>query len=153
MPVSQTEAESFAPHAPANDNHAVRAGGFPHVCHIDDVSLESGSSEAYGGATWRTLICRDKVNTSDMVLGIAEIPANGVLAAHRHPPAEFYLVLDGSGQVTIDGVSHDVGQRSVIFIPGNAEHSFAAGPLGVSFAYGFAENAFSDVNYTFSQQF
>ncbi len=65
--------------------------------------------------------------------------------------AEFYLITAGSGEVVIDGVAHQVVGGSSVFIPGNAEHSFAAGPEGVSFAYGFARNTFGEIEYTFSE--
>ena len=39
-----------------------------------------------------------------------------------------------------------------VFIPGNAEHGINAGPDGIEFIYGFPENRFEDVSYSFSQQ-
>jgi quercetin dioxygenase-like cupin family protein len=134
----------------ANDNHAATGIGEALVTHLDDHPIQGGFDPQYGGATWRTLISGDQMNSSELVLGVAQIPAGGVLALHRHPPAEFYFVLTGSGVVTIDGIPHDVVSGSSVYIPGNAEHSFAAGADGVSFAYGFAKNAFSDIEYTFS---
>lgn len=130
----------------ANDNVVANS----NVIHVEDQPIECGFGPQYGGATWRTLISGDRTDSSELVLGIANIPARGILAAHRHPPAEFYLIMSGSGIVTLDGVPHDVVSGSCVYIPGNAEHSFEAGPEGVSFAYGFAQNAFSDVEYTFS---
>ncbi|MGB7242405.1 MAG: cupin domain-containing protein [Sulfitobacter sp.] len=134
----------------ANDNCAHGAGAPHYVSHLNDLPIEGGFGPEYGGATWRTLISSDRTSSQGLVLGVAQIPAGGVLAAHRHPPAEFYFVLSGFGVVTIDGVAHDVTHGSSVFVPGNAEHSMAAGAQGISFAYGFAENAFSDIQYTFS---
>ncbi|MGB7241654.1 MAG: cupin domain-containing protein [Sulfitobacter sp.] len=131
----------------ANDNAPI----YQHVVHVDDLPIETGFGPQYGGATWQTLISSDRMNSSEVVLGVAQIPPGGVLAAHRHPPAEFYFILSGSGIVTLEGVSHPVRNGSGVFIPGNAEHSLEAGPGGVSFAYGFAQNAFADVAYTFSE--
>ncbi|MCE8006135.1 cupin domain-containing protein [Aestuariivita sp.] len=152
MPAPPVEAEVFVVDAAANDNRAGSFAASRYVVHADDQPIEGGFGPQYGGVTWRTLICRDRMASSELVLGVAQIPAGGLLAAHRHPPAEFYFVLSGSGVVTIDGAAHPVIRSSTVYIPGNAEHSFAAGPDGVSFAYGFAMHAFGEVEYTFSEE-
>ena len=151
MPATPVETQLFTSDAVANDNYPGRLNGTRHVVHIDDLPIEGGLGPQYGGATWRTMICRDRMESSELVLGVAQIPGGGVLAAHRHPPAECYFVLSGSGAVTIDGVPHDVIRGSSVYIPGNAEHSFAAGHDGVSFAYGFARHAFGEIEYSFSE--
>lgn len=150
MPATPAETDMFPSEAAANDNYPGRLNGTRHVVHLDDLPIEGGFGPQYGGATWRTLICRDRNDSSELVLGVAQIPAGGVLAPHRHLPAEFYFILSGSGVVTIDGAAHDVIRGSSVFIPGNAEHSFAAGPDGASFAYGFATDTFADIKYEFS---
>ena len=139
--------ENFISDVIANDNVPICR----HVVHADDLPIETGFGPQYGGATWKTLISSDRMESAEVVLGVAQIPAGGVLAPHRHPPAEFYFVMSGSGVVMLEGVANPVTSGSAVFIPGNAEHSFEAGPEGVSFAYGFAQNAFSDVEYTFSE--
>ncbi len=150
MPCASSELTIDYPLVAANTNHAANEAGETYVTHMDDHPIQTRLEPQYGGATWRTLISCDQMNSSELVLGVAQIPAGGILAAHRHLPAEFYFVLSGSGVVTIDGVAHSVACGSSVYIPGNAEHSFAAGHEGVSFAYGFAQNAFSDIQYTFS---
>ena len=150
MSAPSPETEIFTSEAAANDNYVGRLSDSRHVVHMDDLPIEGGFGPHYGGATWRTLICSDRMESSELVLGVAQIPSGGVLALHRHPPAEFYFILSGSGIVTIDGTDHRVTRGSGVYVPGNAEHSFAAGIDGVSFAYGFARNAFNEVEYTFS---
>lgn len=146
MPASNALPNPHTLQIAANDNRPACR----NVVHVDDLPIETGFGPQYGGATWRTLICSDRTGSSELVLGVAQIPARGVLAAHRHPPAEFYLVTAGSGVVVIEGVEHQVVSGNSVFIPGNAEHSFSAGPEGVSFAYGFACNTFGEIEYTFS---
>ena len=120
------------------------------VVQLEDQPVEGGNNPVYGDVTWRTLISSDRTPTSDLLLGVAEFAAHGVLHLHRHEPAEFYMCLTGSGIVTIDGVEHIVKSGSAVFVPGNAEHGVVAGAEGLTFAYGFAQHSFADVDYVFS---
>ena len=71
-------------------------------------------------------------------------------ASHRHAPPEFYFCLSGSGVVTMDGQPHQIAPGAAVFIPANVEHAVRAGADGLKFAYGFGENAFSEIVYQFS---
>lgn len=133
-----------------NDNVPLAAADTGFVRHLDSLPVEGGTDPAYGDVTWRTLISADRTPSTGFLLGVAEFPAQGVLHLHRHLPPEFYLCTAGSGIVTIDGVEHEVTIGSAVFIPGNAEHGVIAGENGLTFAYGFAQNAFSDIEYVFS---
>jgi len=119
---------------------------------LEDLPSEGGTDPVYGDVTWRTLISADRTASCDFLLGVAEFQANGTLHLHRHVPPEFYLCLSGSGMVSIDGVQHAISAGTAVFIPGNAEHGVIAGPDGLSFAYGFARNVFSDIEYVFSER-
>ncbi|MGB3312986.1 MAG: cupin domain-containing protein [Albidovulum sp.] len=115
-----------------------------------DVASEGGTDPVFGSVTWKTLISGEKTNSSEFVLGIAEFGPGGTLNPHVHAPAEFYLGLSGSGIVTIDGVAHEIAPGVAVYVPGNAEHGTVAGPEGLRFAYGFAEAAFTGIEYIFS---
>ncbi len=117
---------------------------------LEHQPYEGGTDPQIGCVSWRTLISSDRTPSRDLVLGVAEFDAFGTLNLHRHKPAEFYFGLSGEGVVEIDGVGHRIAPGIAVFIPGNAEHGVVAGANGLSFVYGFPENAFEDVNYTFS---
>jgi mannose-6-phosphate isomerase-like protein (cupin superfamily) len=103
-----------------------------------------------GNVQWRSLVSADVTPSSGLTLGIARVPGGGNLAAHRHEHAEVYLVLDGTGVVTIDGEPSPVRQGTGVFIPGGAIHSVrSTGPTDLRFAYVFAADSFSDVTYVF----
>lgn len=123
----------------------------PFTADAEHQVREGGIDPVFGNVSWRTLISSDRTPSADMVLGIAEFPANGMLHPHRHAPTEFYLGLSGDGVVTIDGNTYRIATGIAVFIPGNAEHAVAAGADGLSFAYGFAKDAFSDIDYVFSE--
>jgi len=128
----------------ANDNPA----GF--VTALDDQPIEGGFDPVFGDVTWQTLISGDKTQSTGVVLGVATFPANGVLHLHRHTPPEFYFGLTGSGTVMLDGQPVEIVPGSAIFIPSNAEHGVTAGSAGLTFVYGFGEDAFSQIEYRFS---
>ena len=133
-----------------NENVPLAAAEAGFVRQLDGLAVEGGTDPTYGNVTWRTLISADRTPSTDFLLGVAGFPAHGVLHLHRHLPPEFYFCTAGSGTVTIDGVEHPVSSGSAVFIPGNAEHGVVAGENGLTFAYGFAQNAFSDIEYVFS---
>ena len=120
--------------------------------HRDDAAIEGGFDPKFGDVTWRTLICQDRMNSDNIVLGSAHIPAFGRLPLHRHDPAEFYYFLSGHGHVTIDGKATPVNSGVAVFIPGGAEHGINAGEESLDFIYGFAQHRFGDVVYNFSDQ-
>jgi len=113
------------------------------------VAEEGWADPAHGGVTWRTLIDADRTPSRGFVLGIAGFGPNGVLPAHRHAGAEFYLGLSGAGIVAIEGVAHPIGPGIAVYLPSMAEHAVLAGPEGLSFAYGFAADRFGDIVYEF----
>jgi quercetin dioxygenase-like cupin family protein len=53
--------------------------------------------------------------------------------AHRHPeqPEELYVVVDGTGTITLDGAKKDVAAWDVIRVAGPVVRSFEAGPDGL----------------------
>ena len=142
------EDQPFVAHAPA-DNSPYAPSSKAFAIHADDVAQEGGDP-TYGTVTWRTLINGTPDVPREFVLGIAEFGPHGTLLPHRHDPAEFYLGLDGSGIVTIDGVPHVIAAGVAIYLPAGAEHGVVAGPEGLRFTYGFAEGSFESVQYRFS---
>ena len=76
-----------------------------------------------GLAHWKTLVSGDVTQSEALTMGIAKIPPNEALREHRHLQEEIYLVLEGTGSVTIDGKTRPVGPGTSGFIPGNVVHS------------------------------
>ena len=144
---------------PSNLNHcavaplpATSPGASPLAIHRDNAPIEGGFDPKYGNVTWQTLICNSRMESRDLVLGTAHIPAHGNLPLHRHDPAEFYYITAGDGEVTIDGQILLVFPGMAVFIPGGTEHGIQAGLNGIEFLYGFPKNRFDDVSYVFTQQ-
>jgi quercetin dioxygenase-like cupin family protein len=105
-----------------------------------------------GEAEWKTLISAGLTPTAGLTLGVARLPPRGSLHTHRHEQHEAYLVLDGTGVVTIDGTARAVGPGVAVFIPGNALHSVeATGDSDLRVAYVLAADSFDDVEYVFGE--
>lgn len=128
------------------------AANTPWAIQRDDVPIEGGFDPQYGNVTWQTMICNSRMDSHDLVLGVAQIPPFGSLPLHRHDPAEFYFITSGGGEINIDGQITPARSGMAIFIPGGAEHGILAGPDGIEFLYGFPNSRFDDVTYNFSQQ-
>jgi mannose-6-phosphate isomerase-like protein (cupin superfamily) len=74
------------------------------------------------------------------------------LHEHGHQQAEIYLILEGTGSVTIDGNARPVGAGSAVFIPGNVLHSCEnTGTSELRFAYVLAADSFEEVEYVFDE--
>lgn len=115
---------------------------------------ESFSDPRYGDITWHTIFSHPQTSTSDLSAGIAVCPPRtGHLCAHRHEQAEIYYILEGNGDMTIDGVVSQVSKGSTVFIPGNAEHGIVnTGSGRLRWFYVFPTSAFGDVVYRFSEE-
>lgn len=105
-----------------------------------------------GDAQWKTLISAGATQSEGLTLGVARLPPGGALHTHHHAQPEAYLVLEGSGVVTIDGSARAIRQGMGVFIPGNARHSVTAtADTDLRLAYVLAADAFEDIEYVFSE--
>jgi|SRR5215217_7229774 len=127
----------------------------PVVVHEDECGWEGWREEEVaerGNVLWKTLFSAGLTPTMALTLGVARVPNGGNLAAHRHEAPEVYLVLDGTGIMTIDGSRGRLSPGAGVFIPGGAIHSVrSTGPTDLRFAYVLAADAFEDVTYVFGE--
>jgi mannose-6-phosphate isomerase-like protein (cupin superfamily) len=125
----------------------------PVVAHADMGDWESWPVDQVaerGDVQWKTLISAGLTPTGGLTAGVARLAAHGRLHAHRHDQAEVYVILKGSGTVTIEGTRTDVTAGMTVFIPGSASHAVeATGEDGLRFAYVLDADAFEDVTYIF----
>ncbi|KAI7433427.1 hypothetical protein KC336_g4057 [Hortaea werneckii] len=127
----------------------------------DTLQREGYNDRDHGRITWKTLFSSDRTSTSALTAGIATCPPRregqprtfgGHLAPHRHAHPEIYFVIRGTGIVNVEMIEHRVEAGSVVFIPGNAEHSVRNESLteDLVFHYCFAADSFKDVKYRFT---
>lgn len=93
-----------------------------------DCRRESMDDPVKGQVTWYALIDRAVTATAGLMAGIAEVePGQGAKVPHRHLQPELYYILDGVGELTIDGILTTVAAGTAVFIPSNAWHQLRNG--------------------------
>jgi quercetin dioxygenase-like cupin family protein len=129
-------------------------GREPVVVNADDREWETWPPDQVaqrGNVRWKTLISAGRTASSALTMGVGRWPPGATLSEHRHRQPEVYLVLEGSGLVTIDGSTRRVDAGAGVFIPANAAHSVqCTGDSDLEIAYAFAADAFEDIEYVFS---
>src|SRR3954451_13568144 len=106
--------------------------------------------EERGCVRWKTLLSADRTPSETFTLGIASLAPGDALREHRHAQPELYLVLDGTGEVVLDGAAHPVVAGTAVYIPGNARHGIRnSGATVLRLAYVLAADSFVDVEYVF----
>jgi len=125
----------------------------PVVSREGDQEWETWSEEDIpkkGLVYWKTLISKGVTRSENVTLGLGRLPPGGALHEHRHAQEEIYLVLEGSGLVTVAGAETTVEAGSAVFIPGDAPHSCEnTGASDLRVAYVFPADSFEEVEYVF----
>jgi mannose-6-phosphate isomerase-like protein (cupin superfamily) len=79
------------------------------------------------GSTIRSILDRTNAPVKNQSLAEARVPAGGSTQRHYHKLAEeFYFVLEGDGEMEIDGETRTVSVGDAILIPPNAWHTIRA---------------------------
>ena len=122
------------------------------ITRAGDVPQHEWSSASRGSVRWWELIGGDTMPTTELVVGIAEIPvgAGRPPRGHTHAPAEVYYIVSGSGEVMVDGATHSLVAGDAVWIPPNAEHvAYNVGDEPLRLVYAFAKDKFSEITYCF----
>lgn len=120
----------------------------------EQICMEGFPTEEYGIVKWKTLISQPITNSHTLTSGIAECPpSTGHLCKHRHAQAEIYYIVEGEGEMSIDGHKTNVAKGTVVYIPGNSEHGIVNVGSGVlKWFYVFPTDSFGDIKYVFSER-
>jgi mannose-6-phosphate isomerase-like protein (cupin superfamily) len=79
------------------------------------------------GSTIRSILDRTNAPVQKQSLAEARVPAGSATQRHYHRLAEeFYFILEGGGDIEIDGQSRRVGAGDAILIPAGAWHTIRA---------------------------
>jgi mannose-6-phosphate isomerase-like protein (cupin superfamily) len=111
--------------------------------------IERWIDPGMGSITWQTLFSKDITPTDSITCGIAHIAPGDGLSLHRHPHAEVYFGISGSGTIVVEGQAFTIAPGVALFVPGNALHSVPESKTAFSWLYVFAADSFADVPYTF----
>jgi mannose-6-phosphate isomerase-like protein (cupin superfamily) len=79
------------------------------------------------GSTIRSILDRTNAPVQNQSLAEARLPAGGRTERHYHKLAEeFYFILEGAGEIELDGERHTVRSGDAILIPPGTWHTIAA---------------------------
>ena len=79
------------------------------------------------GSTIRSILDRTNAPVQNQSLAEAQVPAGSATQRHYHKLAEeFYFILEGAGEMEIDGETRLVGPGDAILIPAGAWHTIRA---------------------------
>jgi mannose-6-phosphate isomerase-like protein (cupin superfamily) len=79
------------------------------------------------GSTIRSILDRTNAPVEKQSLAEAQVPAGCATQRHYHKLAEeFYFILEGSGDMEIDGATRKVGPGDAILISAGAWHTITA---------------------------
>ena len=79
------------------------------------------------GSTIRSVLDRTNAPVVQQSLAEATLPANGATQRHYHKLSEeFYFILEGSGEMEIDGETQLVSPGDAVLIPAGSWHTVVA---------------------------
>ena len=79
------------------------------------------------GSTIRSILDRTNAPVQNQSLAEARVPAGGSTERHHHKLAEeLYFILEGAGEIELDGERRMVGPGDAILIPPGAWHTIMA---------------------------
>ena len=93
------------------------------VAAYKEVPLEDMAMEDTKGAKVRWLIS-DKDDAEIFAMRMFEIDAEGHIPYHAHDWEHEVFVLEGEGEVKIEGKSYPIKKDSVVFVEPGLEHGF-----------------------------
>jgi quercetin dioxygenase-like cupin family protein len=103
-----------------------------------------------GGMTWFSLFDSAITPTEGVALGIAEFPTGCSNTDHWHAQPEIYYILEGEGQLEVDGVAYPVRKGDAIYVPGDALHTIKNHATDLlKILYVFPASSLSEVQYKF----
>ena len=111
---------------------------------LDDMAPKFGLPEGFEARFAKRALDATELAVSLQKLG----PGQAQPFAHRHSeqPEELYVVVAGSGTITVDGEPQSLATWDVVRVAGPSVRSFAAGPDGLEvLAFGRSEPSDSEL--------
>jgi mannose-6-phosphate isomerase-like protein (cupin superfamily) len=68
------------------------------------------------------LVSEQTTGAKQLSISLVEMQPGGAQQEHSHDPEQVYFLLEGSGLMTVDGESSQVGAGDCIFLPSGCRH-------------------------------
>lgn len=75
-----------------------------------------------GGLRSHVYLQKGDIEGSQLAVTWVEVEPGGRQRPHHHPAEQVYVIVQGSGEMAIDGERRPVGVGDLIYIPGNSRH-------------------------------
>lgn len=102
------------------------------IRNIDDVTMSPVQMEGVEGATMSIMVGRED-GAPHFALRQFHVEAGGHTPRHHHDYEHEVFVVDGGGEVLLDGEDRPIRAGDVLYVPANEEHQFKAGADGLRF--------------------
>lgn len=93
------------------------------VGHVDDLKRNEVKSDAAKHAAMKVLVSPSD-GWDGYVMRVVIVEPQGYTPKHSHPWPHINYILEGEGELEIDGMTHPVVAGSYAFVPGQKEHQF-----------------------------
>ena len=74
------------------------------------------------GRRCRVIVGGDYLKAANLTFGVAEVPPDSAMTPHKHFQEEAIYILQGKGEVVVDGQSEPLEIGTTIMLPANCEH-------------------------------
>ena len=125
----------------------------PAIVDQADLDWEGGSDSGLAvgsGIRWKLLIDGERMESTGLITGIAEVMPGAMLERHHHEPAETYYFVSGRGEMEIGGRTTEIGPGCAVYVPPDACHAVrCTGAEPLAFVFSFPRDRFDQVVYHF----
>ena len=120
------------------------------VSHESDHDWEyiPGQESLTSALRWKIFSGGSDSPSDGITFGVFEVPTGHTLDPHHHKPAEAYYVLEGEGELLMDGQIRNIGQGSVVYIKGDEIHGIRnnSGSL-LKLIWVFPSDSYDEIEY------
>lgn len=93
------------------------------VGHMNDITVKQIESNQVKGTSIRVLVS-PKEGWDGYVMRVLDVEKDGFTLKHSHAWPHINYVIEGQGELMIDGVLHPLKPGSYAYVPGNTLHQF-----------------------------
>ena len=103
-----------------------------HIRNIDDVEMTSVQMEGVKGAQMAMMVGRAD-GAPHFAMRAFRVEAGGHTPRHHHDYEHEVFIVDGGGEILLDGAYRTIRPGDTIYVPAYEEHQFRAGDEGLRF--------------------
>ena len=93
------------------------------VGNIKDLPVKMIESSEVNGASIQVLVS-PKEGWEGYVMRVLHVEKNGYTPKHSHPWPHINYIIEGEGELMIEGIYHKISSGSYAYVPGGALHQF-----------------------------